>query len=170
MHAVDLIKAYETADEATNLATEVADAYRGNPDVFPTIACAIGIARDAYTKWADAMGRDSVAAELLHLGQVARAWIDTLVDGSVRMIAIRVGFPAALIHHVSADALRFWINPAYPADHDRKQHIAHLAGERFARDYGAAALAAALAEDTPVLVRLPDGVRPTTTFLALLGL
>ncbi|WP_433542017.1 hypothetical protein ACQP10_38340 (plasmid) [Streptosporangium sandarakinum] len=165
MHAADLVKAYERADSATRLAADLATIHPGNPGVFPTIALTVTVARDAYTTWADVMGDDSVAAELRELGRIARAWIDTLADEAVRYIANQLGFPIALMAHVSTSSLRFWINPAYPLEHEKKQHITQVAKDRFVHDYGAASLAAALAQSNPVLVALPDGVRPATTFL-----
>lgn len=170
MFATDLVAAFQRAAVATDLAVTLSHEHAGNPDVFPTMAHVVITARDAYAAWTEAAGRETVAPELLRLGQVARAWVDTLTDDAVRSIAAHLHLPIPLIGHVSMKALRFWINPAWEVEHPRKRHIVQTAMDRFAHNHGSEELAAVLAAPVVTLVRIPNGVRPSTSFLALTGM
>ncbi|MFI9845193.1 hypothetical protein ACIHFD_49800 [Nonomuraea sp. NPDC051941] len=128
--AADLVNAYADGDKATTHALRLTEMSLGEPATYPLIRAAAANARDHYAIWAELMGREAVAEEIRALGRIVRLYLDSLADARIHALAIEQGFPADSVGHVSADALRLWLNTAYAEDNPQRAHVLNKALER----------------------------------------
>lgn len=129
----DLVAAWQTAQELHEQTRQLATRLAGDLDGYRPIRIAAATARDNYAKWADVLGHDAVAEQIRDLGRHMRAYLTSLPDQVVYGLAVRSGFPAIAVYAVSADALRWWLDAAYPDDHPRKTHVKDEAVRRAAQ-------------------------------------
>ncbi|MFD9948776.1 hypothetical protein ACFWYW_47005 [Nonomuraea sp. NPDC059023] len=129
--AKSLADAYGIADQAHRQAQKIAQNHQGEVAAYTSLRIAAAHARDHYAIWADVMGPDAVAEDIKDLGRIIRDWFATLENGQVYGLAIEYGFPFTTVGYVSSNALRFWLNTAYPDDHDKKTHIVNVSQERY---------------------------------------